>query len=530
MVQRKATRAMRLLSGIFFLVALPLSAAIAQVSSEATVHVDRAVLAYDDKRYEDALKDLAEALRLNPQSVDALYYQGLTYLALNRAPDARAAWEEARRLSPADVDVAFQLGVLYFNEADYEKAAPLLREAYQAEPKRQNLGYYLGVIEYARGNYREALAFLSAAVPSDPNFAQLTRFYAGLAMSSIGFTREARAEIDEALRLQPISPLTTPAQRFREVLATAVEPEKFFRGDLRLGLFYDTNVPAVPNISADPDATASRQQQKRRKSEGELALLNLSYAWLRTSSWEGTVSYRLFHTYNNHLTEFNTQSHTPSVGLTYRSNLREMPYFAGVQYTYDYVTLGNERFIERWILNPFLSVVENSWNVTTLQFRFQAKDFVEGRGANPRNVRNAENYMAGPLHFFLFDQGRHYLKLGYQYDLEDAKGKNLRYRGHRMLTGGRYSLPWWDIQLRYDLDFHWRFHERKHSQFPASAPGTRHRSDQEAIHFVTISKNFVLDSRQFTASVDYLFDNNNSNLRPFDYHRHVVTTSLTWHF
>lgn len=515
-----------------FLVSAEFSVAWAQAAPEAGVYVDRAVLAYDKKSYDEAVEELREALRLNPQYVDAWYYLGLVYVAMNRPADAQAALEEAQQLRPGDADVAFQIGVLYFNQQEYEKAEPLLRQVYRSEPRRQNLGYYLGFIEYRKENYRAAVDFLRATVPGDDNFAQLTHFYTGLAMSVLGFSQEARTEIEEAIRLQPVSPLTTPAQRFGEVLKKAEERERFFQGELRLGVFYDTNVPVVPATSSDIVGQLLRQEQKRRQSEGELATFDLFYTWLRTLDWEGTLSYRFLQTYNNHLTEFNVQSHTPNIGLAYRSTMSEMPYITQLQLTYDLITLDNSwrhfsRFTQRGIVSPYFTLVENPWNVTTLQFRFQVKDFFNDREVlqdppvEKSEVRDALNYMVGAVHFFVFEQGRHYIKVGYQYDFDDAEGENWIYHGHRALAGAQYTLPWEDVRLRYDLDFHWRFHN------PETAPDTGRRRDREPIHLVSIAKDFFTD---FTASVEYLFDKNGSNLKPFDYDRHVVTTSLTWRF
>jgi hypothetical protein len=42
-----------------------------------------------------------------------------------------------------------------------------------------------------------------------------------------------------------------------------------------------------------------------------------------------------------------------------------------------------------------------------------------------------------------------------------------------------------------------------------------------------VAKDFLTD---FTVSLEYLFDNNKSNLEPFEYKRHIVTTSVTWRF
>src|SRR3989338_7803070 len=498
---------------------------------EATVFVDRGLIAYQDKKKEEPRKVSGGPSRLKPENVDALYYQGLTYAALGRTGDAHAVLEKARTMRPDDFDVLFQLGALYFNQKEYDKAEPLLRQVYQFEPTRPNIGYYLGFIEYRKKDYREALALLRGNVQSDDEFAQLTRFYAGLALSALGFPREARAEVEDALRLQPASPLTAPAQRFGEILERAAQREKFFRGELRLGLFYDTNVPVVPNRSIDDTATTIRQDTRRKKSEGQLASMNLAYKWLKTPDWEGDVSYRFLQTYNDHLADFNTQSHTPTIGINTRGTMPsafgDLAYVLGLQGTYDFILLGNIRFTERVIINPYWTIVENPNNLTTIQYRLQVKNFFRDNDLANREVRDGLNHMVGPLHYVLFEGGKHYVKLGYQYDVDDAEGENWIYWGNRLLFGVQYTLPWWDIKFRYDLDRHWRYHKFQHSQLPTSATGPVHRGDRESTHLVGLAMDFLND---FTVALEYLYNKNRTNISSFEYDRHVVTTSVSWRF
>jgi tetratricopeptide (TPR) repeat protein len=538
------------LSGCLFFLGGKLSVALAQPAPEAVVYVDRAVVAYEAKRFDDALKELEEALRLHPENADAFYYRGLVYLALNRPSEAQTALQKALDLRPADPDLAFQLGVAYFNQEAYDKAEPLLRRSYQADPRRPNVGYYLGFIAFRQKNYREALTLFKTNVPSDDNFAQLARFYSALTLGALGYAGEAKAEVDEALRLLPASPLAAPAQRFGELLESAARQERFFRGELRLGVYYDTNVPVVPGASTDIVGQALREQQKRRKSEGEMASLFLGYTWLKKPDWEGTVSYRFFQTYNNHLTDFNTQSHTPAAGIAYRGAIGEgqgkfADYVTGLQLAYDFIMLGNARFTQRWIVNPYFTLIENPGNVTTFNARFQVKDFFNDDKVAPEEVRDAANYAVGPVHFLVFDEWRHYLKLGYQFDADDADGRNWTYRGHRLVAGAQYTLPWAGTRVRYDVDVHWRSHSHRHSLIPATAPGTKKRRDQEFVQLVSVAKDFLFDFSKavpfagcelknpkcsFTASLDYLFDKNMSNLKPFDYDRHVITASVAWRF
>jgi tetratricopeptide (TPR) repeat protein len=148
----------------------------------------------------------------------------------------------------------------------------------------------------------------------------------------------------------------------------------------------------------------------------------------------------------------------------------------------------------------------------------------------PTDVDDGVNYLVGPVHFFLFEAGRHYIKTGYQFDYDATEGDNWRYAGHHFLFGAQSTMPWGDVRLRYDLDLHLRFHINRHSFLPLTAPGTLRRHDREAIHLFSIAKDVSWRSQSFTVAVDYLIDDNSSNLAAYDYDRQVVTTSVTWRF
>jgi len=57
-------------------------------TTEADVYVAQAILDFDEKKYEDAIRNLEEALKREPDHVEALYYLGVVYMALRRPEDA----------------------------------------------------------------------------------------------------------------------------------------------------------------------------------------------------------------------------------------------------------------------------------------------------------------------------------------------------------------------------------------------------------------------------------------------------------
>ncbi len=219
---------------------------------EASVFVARGILAYEEQHYEDALASLREALQIDPNNIDALYYTGLANIGLKRFDQAVEALEQARKHEPRDESILFQLGALYFGLEQYDRAQPLLEEVFARNPRLDSLGYYVGFMRYRQKDYQGALRAFRAGASADPNIQQLTRFYSGLALGVLGLPEQAAAELDEALKLQPASPLTGPAERLRGAVVAARERERRFRADLRLGFFYDDNVRVNPEQGDDP--------------------------------------------------------------------------------------------------------------------------------------------------------------------------------------------------------------------------------------------------------------------------------------
>ena len=188
--------------GTVLAITVPAGPASAQ-QEEADVLVSQAILSYEEKRYQDALTALQEALQLDPENADALYYTGLVRVALGQPEQAVEALEKARALHPTDEAIQFQLGVVYFSLSKYDQAQPLLQAVFTTNPKLDGLGYYVGFMRYRNKDYQGALRAFRAGASTDPNIQQLTLFYSGLALGILGLPERAAGEIAEALRLAP---------------------------------------------------------------------------------------------------------------------------------------------------------------------------------------------------------------------------------------------------------------------------------------------------------------------------------------
>jgi tetratricopeptide (TPR) repeat protein len=468
---------------------------------------------------------LRDALGIEPNNVDALYYTGLVQMARKRPDLATEPLAKARTLAPTDQSITYQLGLAYFVQERYDEAEPLLVAIFNANPRADGVGYYVGFMRYRKKNYQGALRAFEAGATTDPNIRQLTRFYSGLALAVLGLPERAAAEVEAARGLLPASPLTGPAERLRDAILAAREKERRFHAELRLGFLYDTNVAVLPEPSHDPTAEALRR--RGRKTPGELASARFDYTWLREGPWELAAGYAFFQTINNDEPKFNVENHLGSLTAGYRGTVAAMPYQLGLGYTYDILFLDNDEFTQRHSPTASGTLVWDARHLSAALGRLQTKEFTHDRHIAQEEVRDAVNWLVGLTHFLRFANDRHFVRGGYQLDWENADGRNFDYVGHRLLVGGQYTLPWGETRLRYDYDVHFRNYDGPHTILPEAAPRTRERADTEQTHTFRIEQPLPWG---LTLSAEWLASIARSTLPIFSYNRNVYSLSLSWQY
>jgi tetratricopeptide (TPR) repeat protein len=539
-------------------------------TTEADVYVAQAILDFDEKKYQDAIANLEEALKREPDHVEALYYMGVVHMALRRPEDAVRYLTRAHAKSPQDNSIAFQLALAYFAEQRYDLAEPLFERVYKSDPTIDGLGYYVGFIRYRKKDYRGALEAFRRGRTSDPQLQQLTRFYTGLSLAVLGLPAQASAEVEQALRLAPGSALTGPAERLRDTIKTAAQAGRRLSASVTLGFLYDDNVTVRPGPNSH-EPLVPPLRSLRHDSTGETANAQFNYTWLRGAlfgwvprdgdSFESSFGYSFFGTYYNDLTSFNVTDHIANGTFTYKTAVFSMPAQWTLSYAWDMLFLREADFLRRNTATisgvlvekepgpaeSFTDAIRNVGHLTQSFFRYQNKEFFE---TNPLPIseefRDANNYTMGVLHLLRFAGDKHLVKLGYQVDWEDAKGRDYSYFGHRLLAGVQYTLDLpaalrtsWNpspvLRLSYDVDVHLRDYGNKNVLLPSPDPGSKWRQDEEYNSTVRVEAPFdgpTIFGEATRLSLAFTYQNTvaNSNIAVFNYTRNVYSLTLTWSY
>ncbi len=501
--------------------------------TEADVFVAEGVVALDDKEYAKALDLFRQALQREPEHVDALYYSAVTYMAMNRPADAVPLLERARTKAPGDSAVALQLGFAYFAAGDFGRAEPILEGLFARDPSTDSLGYYVGRLRYRHENWQAALRAFRANRTSDPNIAQVNAVYAAQALAALGLGAQAEAELDQARRLAPASPLTGPAERLRDSIAATRKTENRFRADVRFGGFYDDNTPVVPRPkSNDPTVAAAREHT--RETFGELVSLRGDYDWLVYGPLTSTISYSYLTLFNNDLPQFNVQDHYATIDVHRTGDAGGRPYQVGVAYAFEYITLGANELVQRHSVTGYGALIESARHLTDAFARVQVKEYSETRPLETEEFQDAVNWAVGLRHTLRFSGNRHNIHAGYQFDQENARGSNFDYHGHRFLAGGLYTLPWHGIRLAYDFDLHYRDYLHRNTVLPVDRENTRERSDREYTHVVAVEVPIPVTWTRmpgaFTVRAEWIGKQVDSNIAAFAYDRNTTSLYLIWQY
>ena len=512
----------------------------------------QAAIAYDDKRYDEALTLLNKALTLDPKHERGLFYKGLVYLAQENPQEAITPLETVHQLKPSDLDVQHHLGVAYFSVGAYDKAKPLLEPIFEQNPDTENLGYYVGFLRYREKQYGIAVEAFEKNQTPNPDIQQLNGFYRGLALGVLGLPSEALIELEQVQRTQTISPLTQASARLQEALSAGqvFGTQKRFRFQISVGGFYDDNVKINPdsvgtipilNPPNNPNTLIQNLRRRDTTAPGFITSLRGDYSFLQKGPFEATATYSFLQTLHGEgMDEYNIQSHLVGLSGFYRGVIGNLPFQVGAQYTYDYLFLDMDGFLSRHtptlsttVIGPTFSLpgIGVVGNLTTALYRYQYKTFFEDDIVNdPRFAgerRDGYNNMLGVIHAFRLASDRLILRIGYQYDNESTKGSAFSYRGNRLLTGGQLQIPWGGMSLRYDYDVHWRDYKNRQTTPTITDQDGRlvKRNDTQQTHLVQLTKPLP---NNFSLTAQYQGIRNKSDIPLYDYSKNVWTLLVNW--
>lgn len=172
-------------------------------SVSGDVHVDRGVRAYNDKQYEEAVRELTLATQkpLKRHQADEVHtILGNALNELDRLDDARAAHERALELNPKNHKAWVNLGIVHRLSGEFDEAERCYQEAVKLQPDYAELHASLGALYIHRDESDKAISHLEKSIELDEQLA-VAHANLSLAYAMVGRFTDAEAQLKRAVVL-----------------------------------------------------------------------------------------------------------------------------------------------------------------------------------------------------------------------------------------------------------------------------------------------------------------------------------------
>ncbi|NES69991.1 MAG: tetratricopeptide repeat protein [Okeania sp. SIO2D1] len=141
-------------------------------AQDAESYFEKAVKHYNEGKYEEAIADFNQAIRLNPKYAKAYNGRGLVYTLLEKNEKALADYNQAIRLNPKYAQAYNNRGIVYRRQGKNEKALADYNQAIQLNPKYARAYNNRGLVYRKQGENEKALADFNQAIRFNPKYAR----------------------------------------------------------------------------------------------------------------------------------------------------------------------------------------------------------------------------------------------------------------------------------------------------------------------------------------------------------------------
>ncbi|OFY98255.1 MAG: hypothetical protein A2070_14415 [Bdellovibrionales bacterium GWC1_52_8] len=272
-----------------------------------------AVIAYNKKQSDQALKLLNELLVASPNHVEGLELMALT---LKEKGDPTKAMEVYARLIKAKPEAArgpyyFEMGMMYHKANKPDLAKPYFEKALKLGFNRSTTQLFLGLISFTAGRLNESeKSFTEVKSGGAPEMKLLAHYYLGLIHFKNGYGAGGTYELTAARNLArdlPNSKMTTDIAAGADKILAPFNKDQWF-GNMTFLTEYDSNIATLPTSAAAANAS--------KKSTPNL-MLNGGAGYMtsptNTVQWVGNYRFSVNKTTNVQTKSYEYFNHTPAL-------------------------------------------------------------------------------------------------------------------------------------------------------------------------------------------------------------------------
>lgn len=151
------------------------------------------------KRLDEALIDLNQAIKIEPEKATAYKYRANVYLDQNKLNLALADYQKCLEIEPQNYDVQGNLGAYYFKTKEYDKAIEQYDKFIELSPEKTSGYLNKAAVYLLSGKYSECLESLKLFKSSGGKIDGQFHYYKTICFEKTNRINEALVEINKAI-------------------------------------------------------------------------------------------------------------------------------------------------------------------------------------------------------------------------------------------------------------------------------------------------------------------------------------------
>jgi hypothetical protein len=261
------------------------------------------------------------------------------------------------------------------------------------------------------------------------------------------------------------------------------------------------------------------EQSDANSTSGDVAAvleLDAGYKLVDEKDARVEVGYNFYQSIYQDLTEFNWQSHNPSLmGWIKHDGIK-----IGLEYSYTNSLLDDSFFLEQHMLAPTISAFVSEDFYVTGYYRYYSKNYNESD-----NARDANTHQTGADVYYYFDRpNKGFFSFGAGFTSEDTEGDQFDYDGLMARASVQHPIEIFGRKGHVKLSYAYQKRDYD-NEVSTPDPGTR-EDDRHTLKLVT---NVELDDN-LKAGVELRRVARESNLAASDYEENVGAFSVRYSF